>query len=428
MTTSKWTPKDLPSQSGRTVVITGANSGIGLAAARELGRAGAHVVLAVRDEARGAAAAKSIAGSTEVRRLDLADLSSVHAFADGFEGDIDVLINNAGVMAVPESRTADGFEMQIGTNHLGHFALANLLLPRIRDRVVVVASGAHRMGQIRLDDLNWEQGGYKSWRAYGQSKLANLLFTSELQRRLGEAGSDVRAVAAHPGYAATNLQSHTGSRLQHVGMWIGNKLIAQSDEQGAWPTLYAASQDIPGDSYVGPDGFQEGRGHPTLVGRSDAAQDGETARRLWERSEELTGVSFPLTPAAAGRAAGHLHDDAEAERHPGPGSPGAGRAVPLDAADHEGRRPGRQAGAHDRQASGRRPRVIGDGRHGRQARAHGGGVRADDGRLDRVELVHVEGRGGQPAADRRQARMRRQGRRDDPQRRAMEAVWLNLRA
>ena len=156
----------------------------------------------------------------------------MHAFADGFEGDIDVLINNAGVMAIPESRTADGFEMQIGTNHLGHFALANLLLPRIRDRVVVVASGAHRIGQIRLDDLNWEQG-YKSWRAYGQSKLANLLFMSELQRRLAEAGSDVRAVAAHPGYAATNLQSHTGNALQRVGMWIGNKVIAQSDEQGA---------------------------------------------------------------------------------------------------------------------------------------------------------------------------------------------------
>jgi NAD(P)-dependent dehydrogenase (short-subunit alcohol dehydrogenase family) len=299
MTTSKWTPKDLPSQTGRTVVITGANSGIGLAAARELGRAGAHVVLAVRDEARGRTAADSIPGDTEVRRLDLADLASVHAFADGFEGDIDVLVNNAGVMAVPQSQTADGFEMQIGTNHLGHFALANLLLPRIRDRVVVVASGAHRMGSIRLDDLNWEQGGYKSWRAYGQSKLANLLFTSELQRRLAEAGSDVRAVAAHPGYAATNLQSHTGNVIQHVGMWIGNRLIAQSDEQGAWPTLYAASQDIPGNSYVGPDGFQEGRGHPTLVGRSSAASDADVARRLWERSEELTGVSFPLAEVTA---------------------------------------------------------------------------------------------------------------------------------
>jgi NAD(P)-dependent dehydrogenase (short-subunit alcohol dehydrogenase family) len=300
MTTSKWTPKDLPSHSGRTYVVTGANSGIGLAAARELARAGGRVVLAVRDEARGRAAATSIDGNTEVRRLDLADLSSVRAFADAWQGDLDVLINNAGVMAIPESRTADGFEMQIGTNHLGHFALANLLLPRIRDRVVVLASGAHRMGSIRLDDLNWEQGGYQRWRAYGQSKLANLLFTSELQRRLDAAGSDVRAVAAHPGYAATNLQSHTGNVIQHVGMWLGNKLIAQSDEQGAWPTLYAATQDIAGDSYVGPDGFQEARGNPTLVGRSRAAQDAETARRLWELSEELTGVSFPLgTPVAA---------------------------------------------------------------------------------------------------------------------------------
>jgi NAD(P)-dependent dehydrogenase (short-subunit alcohol dehydrogenase family) len=299
MTTSKWTPQDLPDLKGRTIIVTGANSGIGLAAARELGRAGAHVVLAVRDEARGREAAASIPGTTEVRRLDLADLASVRAFADGWESDVDVLVNNAGVMAVPERRTADGFEMQIGTNHLGHFALANLLLPRIRDRVVVIASGAHRMGAIRLDDLNWERGSYNRWRAYGQSKLANLLFTSELQRRLAAAGSDVRAVAAHPGWAATNLQSHTGNLLQHVGMWIGNKLIAQSDERGAWPTLYAATQDVPGDSYVGPDGFREGRGHPTLVGRSDAARDTETARRLWELSEQLTGVSFPLQPAAA---------------------------------------------------------------------------------------------------------------------------------
>ena len=280
-------------------MVTGANSGIGLAAARQLGGAGARVVLAVRDEGRGRDAAASIPGDTEVRKLDLADLASVHAFADAWEGDIDVLINNAGVMAIPERRTADGFEMQIGTNHLGHFALANLLLPRIRDRVVVIASSAHRMGEIRLDDLNWQQGGYKSWRAYGQSKLANLLFTSELQRRLADARSDVRAMAAHPGYAATNLQRNTGNVIQHVGMWIGNKVIAQSDEQGAWPTLYAATQDIAGDSYVGPDGFKEGRGHPTLVGRSDAARDADVARRLWELSEELTGVSFPMTPAAA---------------------------------------------------------------------------------------------------------------------------------
>ena len=299
MTAQKWTTQDLPRLDGRTVIVTGANSGIGLAAARALGRAGARVVLAVRDLSRGETAATSIEGTTEVRRLDLADLASVREFAAGWDGDLDILINNAGVMAIPERRTADGFEMQIGTNHLGHFALTNLLLPQIADRVVTVSSGAHRMGSIRLDDLNWERGGYKPWRAYGQSKLSNLLFTSELQRRLDDAGSSVRATAAHPGYAATNLQSHTGNFLQHAVMRVANKVVAQSDEMGALPTLYAATQDIPGNSYVGPDGFQEQRGHPTLVGRNDAAKDTATAAKLWTLSEELTGVSFPLTPAAA---------------------------------------------------------------------------------------------------------------------------------
>jgi NAD(P)-dependent dehydrogenase (short-subunit alcohol dehydrogenase family) len=184
MTSPKWTAQDLPRLDGRTFVVTGANSGIGFAAARELGRAGARVVLAVRDVAKGEAAAAAIDGETEVRELDLADLASVRAFADAWEGDLDVLVNNAGVMAVPEQRTKDGFEMQLGTNHLGHFALTNLLLPHVTDRVVVVASGAHRMGSIHLDDLNWERHGYSRWRAYGQSKLANLLFMSELQRRL----------------------------------------------------------------------------------------------------------------------------------------------------------------------------------------------------------------------------------------------------
>ncbi len=292
-TSSKWTAQDLPGLDGRTFVITGANSGIGLAAARALGRAGARVVLAVRDVEKGRTAAASIEGTTEVRRLDLADLASVREFAGAWDEDLDVLINNAGVMAIPERRTADGFEMQIGTNHLGHFALTNLLLPRIGDRVVTVASGAHRMGSIRLDDLNWERGGYQRWRAYGQSKLANLLFTSELQRRLGESGSSVRATAAHPGYAATNLQGHTGNVVQHALMGIANRVIAQSDEMGALPTLYAATRDIPGDSYVGPDGFQEQRGHPKLVGRSGAARDAATAKRLWTRSEELTGVDVP---------------------------------------------------------------------------------------------------------------------------------------
>ena len=299
MSSSKWTTKDLPSLDGRTFVVTGANSGIGLAAARALGTAGARVVLAVRDEEKGRAAAESIDGTPEVRRLDLADLASVRAFAESWDGPLDVLVNNAGVMAIPQRRTADGFEMQIGTNHLGHFALTNLLLPQISDRVVTVSSGAHRMGSIRLEDLNWEQGEYHRWRAYGQSKLANLLFTSELQRRLGEAGSKLRAVAAHPGYAATNLQSRTENFLQNALMAISNKVIAQSDEMGALPTLYAATQDIPGDSYVGPDGFQEQRGHPKLVGRSDAARDSETARELWDLSEGLTGVSFPLAAAAA---------------------------------------------------------------------------------------------------------------------------------
>ena len=294
MTTSKWTASDLPSLDGRTFVVTGANSGIGLVAARELRRAGARVVLAVRDAARGEQAAATMPGGAEVRRLDLADLSSVTAFAEGWDGDLDVLINNAGVMATPERRTADGFELQIGTNHLGHFALTNLLLPHVTDRVVTISSGAHRMGRIRLDDLNWERDGYDRWRAYGQSKLANLLFTLELQRRLTEAGSGVRAVAAHPGYTATHLQGHTENRLQDALMKIGNRVIAQSDDMGALPTLFAATQDIPGGSYVGPDGFQEGRGHPTLVGRSGAASDVSTARALWDLSERLTRTAAPL--------------------------------------------------------------------------------------------------------------------------------------
>jgi NAD(P)-dependent dehydrogenase (short-subunit alcohol dehydrogenase family) len=298
MATSKWTAADLPRQDGRTFVITGANSGIGLVAARELARAGGRVVLAVRDPARGEQAAATIEGETEVRPLDLADLASVHAFADAWDGPLDVLVNNAGVMATPQRRTKDGFELQIGTNHLGHFALTNLLLRDVTDRVVTVSSGAHRGGSIRLDDLNWERGRYFRWRAYGQSKLANLLFTLELQRRLAEAGSDLRAVAAHPGYARTNLQHHTESIL-HRGVMVITDLTGQSEEMGALPTLYAATQDIPGGSYVGPDGFAEQRGHPRLVGRSKAASDEQTARRLWELSEELTGTTFPLTPAAA---------------------------------------------------------------------------------------------------------------------------------
>ena len=201
--TSRWTAADIPSQTGRTAVVTGANSGLGLATARELARAGASVVLAVRNLELGAQAAESIEGDVTVRQLDLADLASVRAFADGWSGDLDVLVNNAGIMMVPAGRTADGFELQLGTNHLGHFALTNLLLPHVTDRVVTVSSGLHRSGVIDLDDLNWQRRPYNATAAYGQSKLANLLFTLELQRRLTAAGSPVRALAAHPGYSAT---------------------------------------------------------------------------------------------------------------------------------------------------------------------------------------------------------------------------------
>ena len=298
MTTTRWAADDLPDLAGRTAVVTGANSGIGRVTARELARAGARVVLAVRDVAKGEQAAASFAGATEVRRLDLGDLASVRAFAAGWSGELDILVNNAGIMAVPEGRTRDGFELQIGTNHLGHFALTNLLLPHVTDRVVTVASGAHRTGAIDLGDLNWERRDYHRWRAYGQSKLANLLFTLELQRRLAARGSAVRAIAAHPGWAATNLQGRTGSRIQNALLAIGNRVVAQSEEKGALPTLYAATQDVPGGSYVGPDGFQEGRGHPTLVGRSAAASDEATATALWELSERLTGVTFPVAGSA----------------------------------------------------------------------------------------------------------------------------------
>jgi NAD(P)-dependent dehydrogenase (short-subunit alcohol dehydrogenase family) len=299
MPSSKWTAADLPDLTGRTVVVTGASSGLGTITARELARAGARVILAVRDVAKGERVAEAITGDREVRALDLADLSSVRAFAEAWTGDLDILINNAGIMAVPQGTTVDGFELQFGTNHLGHFALTNLLLPHITDRVVTVSSGAHRIGKLHLDDLNWEQRKYDRWRVYGQTKLANLLFTMELQRRLDAADSPVRALAAHPGYASTHLQSHTASRLNHVVMSIGNRVIAQSDAMGALPTLFAATQELPGNAFVGPDGFAEQRGHPTVVGRSKAARNAEDARLLWERSEELTGVTTPALGAPA---------------------------------------------------------------------------------------------------------------------------------
>ncbi|WP_329007805.1 oxidoreductase [Micromonospora rifamycinica] len=291
-----FTIAQVPAMTGRTVVVTGANSGIGRVAAQVLAARGARVVLAVRDLAKGAAAAATMSGDVEVQRLDLADLASVRAFAQGCTGPIDLLINNAGLMIPPLGRTADGFELQFGTNHLGHFALTNLLLPQVRGRVVTVASGAHRGGKIDFADPNWERRPYRAFPAYAQSKLANLLFTAELQRRLTEVGSPVRATAAHPGLASTNLLGHLD---QERSLW--NRLqmtllhrFAQSEADGALPTLYAAVADVPGGSYAGPGGLFEGRGAPKLVGRSKAARDEAVARRLWTVSEELTGVTFPL--------------------------------------------------------------------------------------------------------------------------------------
>ncbi|GAB3709470.1 oxidoreductase [Nocardiopsis oceani] len=283
----------LPDLSGKTAVITGANSGLGLETAKILARRGARVVLAVRDTAKGEEAAGEVQGETEVRRLDLADLSSVREFADGWKGDLDLLINNAGLMAIPESRTKDGFETQFGVNHLGHFALTNLLLEHVTGRVVTVSSGMHlTVRGINFADVNLESG-YMPYRAYGQSKLANLLFTLELQRLLEEAGSPVLATAAHPGYAATNLQTRSEKPLQDKFMSVLNKVAAQSAVAGALPTVYAATQDVPGAAYAGPQGVFL-NGAPGLARRGPAAQDPAAARRLWDLSEEMTGTSFPL--------------------------------------------------------------------------------------------------------------------------------------
>lgn len=285
-----WTAADLPSFAGRTVIVTGANSGLGEVTARELARVGANVILAVRNTAKGDAAAAGMTGAVQVSKLDLQDLASVRAFADGVEK-VDVLINNAGIMAVPYALTVDGFESQIGTNHLGHFALTNLLLPKISDRVVTVSSMMHLLGVISIKDLNWKSRPYLAWPAYGQSKLANLLFTKELQRRLDRAGSPVRAVAAHPGYSATNLQGNTGNAAG-TKMWMAANKLATDADFGARQTLFAASQDVAGDSFIGPRFAMRGRTQP--VGRSPLARSATTAAALWDLSAQLTGTEFPL--------------------------------------------------------------------------------------------------------------------------------------
>ncbi|MGP9538347.1 oxidoreductase [Brachybacterium sp. AOP43-C2-M15] len=285
----------IPDLTGRTAIVTGANSGLGRVTARVLAERGARVLLAVRDERKGADAAATMSGEVEVRRLDLADLDSVRRFAEGVEGSVDLLINNAGLMIPPLGRTADGFELQFGTNHLGHFALTNLLLPQLIGRVVTVSSIAHRRGAINLHDPNWEHRPYRAMRAYGQSKLANLLFTAELQRRLEAAGSEVLSLAAHPGLAATSLLSaRRSSRLVEILENAAIGLVGQSDESGALPSLMAATADLRGDTYVGPQGLLGARGVPGPVERAARARDTQMARSLWDVSEELTGVSFPL--------------------------------------------------------------------------------------------------------------------------------------
>jgi NAD(P)-dependent dehydrogenase (short-subunit alcohol dehydrogenase family) len=288
---SEWTAADLPSFTGRTVIVTGANSGLGLVTARELARVGAKTILAVRNTAKGDEAAAGMTGDLEVRKLDLQDLASVREFADGVDG-VDVLVNNAGIMAVPYALTADGFESQIGTNHLGHFALTNLLLPKITDRVVTVSSQMHLLGYISLKDLNWKSRPYSAWLAYGQSKLANLMFSSELQRRLDAAGSPLKSHAAHPGYSATNLQAHTGNRFGTRFWDAGNRLLATDADFGARQTLYAVSQNLPGDSFIGPRFSM--RGSTGNHWRSPLARNAKTAAALWELSEQLTDTKFPL--------------------------------------------------------------------------------------------------------------------------------------
>jgi NAD(P)-dependent dehydrogenase (short-subunit alcohol dehydrogenase family) len=299
----RWDVDRIRDQSGRTAVVTGANSGLGLVTARELARNGALVVMACRNMEKGRSAHAEVEAAAsgpkpELEELDLASLDSVRSFAQRFgekQQGLDLLINNAGVMASPRRHTADGFELHLGTNHLGHFVLTNLLLPLMegrRDaRVVTLSSNAHKTVRgIAFDNLNGDRR-YFRWNAYGQSKLANLLFALELDRRLRAERSTVKSIAAHPGYAATNLQSAAAPVVDRLVMTLGNAVVAQSDEMGALPVLYAATEpDLEGGAYVGPDGIAEQRGHPKVVSPNRAARDEAAARRLWEVSADLTGV------------------------------------------------------------------------------------------------------------------------------------------
>lgn len=284
------TTSPAPDLTSRTAIVTGANSGIGRATATALAGYGARVVLAVRDVDRGRRAAADIPGTKEVRQLDLASLQSIRAFTDEWNEPVDLLINNAGVSVPTLQRTQDGFELQFGTNHLGPFALTNLLLPHVTGRVVSLSSQAERMGRLDLSDLDWKARPYTESRAYATSKQASLLFTSELQRRLLAAGSTVTTAAAHPGLVSTNMTNQSTGWLSRLMV----RLLAQEPEDGALPVLYAATGDIPGDSFTGPEHFVHMRGGAELIARSKTARNAQLAKELWDKSEQLTGVSFPL--------------------------------------------------------------------------------------------------------------------------------------
>jgi NAD(P)-dependent dehydrogenase (short-subunit alcohol dehydrogenase family) len=306
----KWTEDHVADQSGRIALVTGANSGIGWETARVLANAGARVLVACRNSERGHDAVQRIMaskprGEAEFLQLDLADLDAVRATVDRFPHDrLDLLINNAGVMATPLQRTAQEFEMQFGVNHLGHFALTGLLLPRLLttpdSRIVSVSSTGHRPGRLHFDDLNWESG-YKPWAAYFQSKLANLLFTYELQRRLIAAGSEAKALASHPGGSKTNLGHENPGGLLNTLLSVLRPLIErfllQSSAMGALPTLRAAvDPEARGGEYYGPNGFNEQTGHPVRVDSSERSKDRDVAERLWRESEALTGVVYGFAP------------------------------------------------------------------------------------------------------------------------------------
>ncbi|MBC5793206.1 MAG: SDR family NAD(P)-dependent oxidoreductase [Nanohaloarchaea archaeon] len=306
-----WTADDLPDLKSKKIIVTGANSGLGFEAAKEFVLKGATVIMACRNMEKAEEAAEEIKsedleGSLDVLELDLASLKSIESFAEEYRknhNELHVLCNNAGVMAIPRKETENGFEYQFGVNHLGHFALTSELVELLEKtegetRVVNQSSGLHESGSLDFDDLMLEDN-YDKWKAYGNSKLANILFTKELDRRLKENDLNIRSVACHPGYASTNLQykgpEESGSRLRLLGMKVANSLFAQSAAKGALPMLYAStSPDVQGGEYIGPGGFRNMRGYPEKQQPSNEARDLEVAEKLWNRSEDLTGKSFNI--------------------------------------------------------------------------------------------------------------------------------------